>query len=378
MLTNFNNLNPCYGTTYIRHINGLYLGIIDNTLQLSNERYLWRVEIFEDNRFYLKDIDNHLYAEYWWGNFQIAVDSGYTEQHWNILKNDNGIILLKHADSNNSFIHYSIDNKLILCEENDNKDGFYFTFEDESLTNGYPYIEIKSTTNKIALRIEPEILNYANYNWLLSWANDLEKAVYSYNRLTGLMPFPTIEFRTHTNCNNWGYIYYSKPVVHINNKCMIDEVIRMRRQKIRDVSFGSLHELSHLFDKPDWMFDGEALANIKIPFILYEQGFKVCLNKDVELNYYNYADELYKEHGRLDNIKGLFCSSLAAKITEITYTIGWDAFFKTFRNFPNLENESKVVKFETFIQKLTEYSNKDVFKMFTDAEWDSVISNLSK
>ena len=173
MLTNFNNLNPCYGTTYIRHINGLYLGIIDNTLQLSNERYLWRVEIFEDNRFYLKDIDNHLYAEYWWGNFQIAVDSGYTEQHWNILKNDNGIILLKHADSNNSFIHYSIDNKLILCEENDNKDGFYFTFEDESLTNGYPYIEIKSTTNKIALRIEPEILNYANYNWLLSWANDL-------------------------------------------------------------------------------------------------------------------------------------------------------------------------------------------------------------
>ena len=159
---------------------------------------------------------------------------------------------------------------------------------------------------------------------------------------------------------------------------MLDEVIRMRRQKIRDVSFGFLHELSHLFDRPDWNFDGEALANIKIPFILYEQGFKVYLNKDVELNYYNYSDELYKEHGRLDNIKGLFCSSLAAKITEITYTIGWDAFFKTFRNFPNLENESKVVKFETFIQKLTEYSNKDVFKMFSDAEWDSVISNLSK
>ena len=74
---------------------------------------------------------------------------------------------------NNSFIQYSIDNKLILCEENEYRDGFYFTFENESLTNGYPYIEIKSTTNKIALRIEPEILNYANYNWLLSWANDL-------------------------------------------------------------------------------------------------------------------------------------------------------------------------------------------------------------
>ena len=37
-----------------------------------------------------------------------------------------------------------------MCEENEYKDGFYFTFEDESFTNGYPYIEIKSNTNKIA------------------------------------------------------------------------------------------------------------------------------------------------------------------------------------------------------------------------------------
>ncbi len=378
MLSDFKILSPCYGTTYIRHINGLYLGIKDNTLLLSNERYLWRVEIFENNRFYLKDIDNHLQAEYWWGNFQIAIDSGYTEQHWNLYQNSNGLVLIKHADSNNSFIHCSNDDKLILCEENDNRDGFYFTFEDESFTNGFPYIEIKSTTNKISLRIEPEILTYANHNWLLDWANDLEKAVYSLNRLTGLMPFNTIEFRTHTNCNNWGYIYFGKPVVHINNTNMKNEVFRMRRQKVRDVSFGSLHELSHLFDKYDWNFDGEAFANIKIPFILYDQGFTVSLNNGNVVNYYSYANGLYEEHGRLDNIKGLFCSSLAAKITEISYAIGWDAFFKTFRNFPNLENESKVVKFETFVQKLTEYSNKDVFKMFSDAEWDSVISNLSK
>ncbi len=191
------------------------------------------------------------------------------------------------------------------------------------------------------------------------------------------MPFQTIEVRTYTNCNSWGYIYYGKPVVHVNNECMINEVIRMRKQKSRDTSFGMLHELSHLFDKHDWMFDGEALSNIKIPYILYEQDFTVSLNNGDEVGYHNYAEGLYKEHGKLDNVYGLFCSSLAAKITEITYTIGWVPIIKTFKNFPSIKNESKLARFELFIDNLSQYSNIDVRNMFSNEEWNTVIKNLS-
>lgn len=78
------------------------------------------------------------------------------------------MILLEHADSS-KFLHYSNDDKLIICEENNNKEGFYFTFEDESKTCGYPYIEITSNANKIALRVEPTILNIVNKEWLKGW-----------------------------------------------------------------------------------------------------------------------------------------------------------------------------------------------------------------
>lgn len=73
------SIEPCYGTTYIRHINGLYLVMKDSSLALSNERFLWRIESFENNIFFLKEISDHDLAEYWYGKFQIAVSSGYTE-----------------------------------------------------------------------------------------------------------------------------------------------------------------------------------------------------------------------------------------------------------------------------------------------------------
>ena len=51
----------------------------DSSLALSNERFLWRIESFENNIFFLKEISDHDLVEYWYGKFQIAVSSGYTE-----------------------------------------------------------------------------------------------------------------------------------------------------------------------------------------------------------------------------------------------------------------------------------------------------------
>ena len=379
MRNSFNKLKPCFGTTYIRHINGLYLGMKDNTLCLSNERFLWRIESFQEDKFYLKDIDGYYHAEYWWGNIQTAVDSGYTEQHWYLYKKDN-LVLFEHVDSS-KFLHYSNDNKLLICEENDNKEGFYFIFEEESFTDGYPYIEILSDASKIALRIEPIVLNFANKEWLKNWINDIERAFYSLARLVGFEPFNKIEIRGYTNCNTWGYIYYGKPIIHINKDCLKKEIIRMRQRKDRGISFGTLHELSHLFDKHYWTFEGEATANMKIAYVLNELGFKVCLSShsnEESFTYSNYVEALYNEHGRLDNVKSLFCSSLAAKFGEIARVIGWDAFKETFRNYPTIENTSKVERFNMFIDKLSEYSNQDVRAMFNEKEMSTVIDTLSK
>ena len=267
------------------------------------------------------------------------------------------------------------DNKLIASNDTANKENYYFIFEDESLTEGKPYIQINSNTDKISLRFEPTILSIANEEWLKEYANNLEKAVYSLSRLVGFMPFPQIEFRCYTNCNSWGYIYYGKPVVHINNKDFYNDIIRMRKDKSKNISFGALHEISHLFDKYYWIFDGEAIANIKLPYVLHELGFVTELSNRT-ITYENYVDELYSEHGRLDNVKGLFCSALAAKMTEIAKEIGWEAYFNVFRNFPEHNNESKIYRFELFINKLNEYSNRDIRSMFSENEWKSIENHL--
>ena len=125
MKTNFSKIDQCFGTTYIRHINGLYLSICDNILCLSKERFLWRIEIFEDDRFYIKEISGHDNAEYWDKTLKMAVDSGYTEQHWRLYRNNKGLIIIEHVDSN-LMLCSTDDNKLIVSNEIINNENYYF------------------------------------------------------------------------------------------------------------------------------------------------------------------------------------------------------------------------------------------------------------
>ncbi|MBR2651186.1 MAG: hypothetical protein IKD45_05950 [Clostridia bacterium] len=369
---------PCYGTAYIRHMRGLYLAMDDKGICLSRERFLWRIEAWENDRFYIRDISGHDQLESFEKNVSKALDSGYTAQHWRIYNGGGDFVLFEHVNSN-GFLACSEEDKPVI-HDGYNDESCYFTLEDECLTPGYPYLEFESKTRRIILRTEPTVLYYANEKWLLDWLNDLERVYFSFSRLVGFYPFPKIEVRAYTNCNSWGYIYRGKPVIHINNECMKNDIIKMRKCKNRFISFGTIHEMSHLFDKRAWQFDVEAIANVKLGYVLHELDINTTLLPETDyadLNRKNFADKLYDEHGKLDNVKGLFCSALTAKIVKVAEVIGWEPFMKLFRSFPEIDNESSLVKFKTFIQKLSEYSGKDVRSMFTAAEWRSVEQRLS-
>lgn len=43
MTNDLMKLEPCYGTAYIRHLNGLYLAMNDSGICLSRDRFLWRI-----------------------------------------------------------------------------------------------------------------------------------------------------------------------------------------------------------------------------------------------------------------------------------------------------------------------------------------------
>lgn len=372
-------LEPCYGTAYIRHLNGLYLAMNDSGICLSRDRFLWRIESWENDRFYIRDMSGHDQLEFYGGRVQKALDSGYTEQHWRIYRGNNDFLFFEHADSDRFFLSCSEDNQPVM-REGCNNESCCFTLEEDCLTPGYPYLEFSSKTRKLILRVESTVLYYANQAWLEDWLNDLERAYYSLSRLVGFYPFPQIEIRAYTNCNTWGYVFYGKPVVHINNTCLEQDIRRMRRFKNKDISFGTLHEISHLFDRECWVFDCEVTANVKLGYVLHELDFNASLSPQTdhaELNKRSYADELYREHGRLDHVKGLFCSALTAKLLEIADVIGWEAFVKTFKNFPDNGDMPRLKKFEVFMSLLGNYSGKDVRSMFTAAEWETVENHLS-
>ena len=160
---------------------------------------------------------------------------------------------------------------------------------------------------------------------------------------------------------------------------MESEIARMRARNSKDLSFGTLHEISHLFDQERWLFEGEALANFKIPYALHICGATAApadRSLDVRLNAKNFVEEMYRVDGRLEEDRGRFCASLAAKLIEIAETIGWNAVTKTFQTFPPIDSETRIRKFEIFISRLGEVSGFDVYAMISAREWEIIRREL--
>jgi hypothetical protein len=129
MLINFNNLNPCYGTTYIRHINGLYLGIIDNTLQLSNERYLWRIEIFEDSKSAItREVKEEL-------GYELDFDLCSIQENF-VIKNNQKI--MQYCFCYKAIYNGEIKKDIFKCKDNDGQQFYWVNINELSKYKIYP------------------------------------------------------------------------------------------------------------------------------------------------------------------------------------------------------------------------------------------------
>ena len=371
-------LSPCYGTAYIRHKNGQYFAIRDGLLCLSNTPFLWQIEAYENNRFYLKNSAGYMLAEYWWGTLKSAVDSGYTEQHWYLYTTCDGELFIEHADSQGKFLRKGEEGNLTIgecCEES------AFFLENASLTEGVPYIEVIGATGFISLRLDPTIYRLANRQWLQRWANALEDTAYAMSRLVGWVPAPRIEIRAYTNCSAWGYVFCPKPIVHVNRRCMEEDIEKMRQRDSLDLSFGVLHEISHLFDKANWMFDGEALANLKLPYALRIVGATASPAEFSAFETFS-GDRLYESlyhlDGRIEERRGRFCASFSAKLMEVADKAGWNALAKTFYEMEHIEGESRFACFQRFLTCWGKHAGMDVYAMFSSREWEIIQEELSK
>lgn len=369
---------PCYGTVLIQNSNGLYLSGSGTGVCTAPATQTWLLSAYND-RFYIKDKNDFHALEYYGGVIKTVDDTGYTEQQWKILACSDGSYRIQHADSGDYYLRADAQGRLSVVPANQADAGCVWWFRNASLSWGHPYVEILTNRRIVSLRVAPDIFEVISYERLLMWVSQLERAYDAYVDLTGFTPFPQIEVRGYTNCSHWGYIFYGKPVIHVNRDCLYEDLAKMARRQ-NDWNFGVLHEMSHLFDASRWDFDGETLANFKIAYVLMMNGSSAAPAEFPASTLFTHATlrNGWKElHGTMLNSRTHPINSLCIKLWEVADQVGWQAVRYAFHNFPNQPEASAMYKFETFITLLSYYSGTDVAGLFTASEWDIIRSEFS-
>ena len=377
-MANVTRVPPFHGTACLRHASSSYLAIRDGRLCLQGEPFPFRIECFEGNRFYLVHRDRREVAEYYGGTLNSAPDSGYTEQHWQLYHLASGAILIEHADSE-QFLGRAAGGELTLMPTGSEATLSFF-LEDAALTPGLPYLEISGREGSICLRMAPEVLSIVSRAFLAEWATALEGAMHAMAELTGWLPHKKIEVRAYTDCAAWGYVFREKPVIHVNRDAMAEDLAKMQARGGRDLSFGILHEMSHLFDKACWLFDGEALANLKIPYALARLGATAApaeFPADVTFDHRTLGEGLYRLDGRLTEERGRFFTSFAAKLIEIADEVGWAAVREAFCGFPPMEGVTHEKRLACFLTRLGNAAGRRGDMLLSPQEWEIVRKNLA-
>jgi hypothetical protein len=215
---------------------------------------------------------------------------------------------------------------------------------------------------------------------LRRWTKILNLAYIDYQELTGYTPVAgeNIDIRV-VDCSSksdgvcvawaWAYVY-GDALIEWNSNYVNDELQRI--EKNDDWSFGILHEISHDFDKKNWSFDAELMANFKMAYFLEKRNGRIIqknkyyIGKEVR-NYYKIADHGYDYAIKEKKYTNDFLTYIFLKINDDIG--GWDIYKQVFRAMSDKSiNSSNSVKFENFLIELENKSSKNVKEMFSDEE----------
>ncbi|MCL1988712.1 MAG: M60 family metallopeptidase [Firmicutes bacterium] len=144
-----------------------------------------------------------------------------------------------------------------------------------------------------------------------------------------------------------------------------------------------IHEIAHNFQSTRWNFEAEALAIFKTYYFfattgesvtVYNSNGKIFSGSQFRDYMKSYANRI-NGHVNYDATipYGIYSPyGLAYNLATISDKIGWESFRQTFRYFEELQGSqvptSKLDKFNLFLTQLSDFSNRDVFAMFTAQE----------
>jgi len=211
------------------------------------------------------------------------------------------------------------------------------------------------------------------------WANRLSMAKDKYYELTSYEPFNGKVDIIGTNYYPSAWAFAGDPIQLM--QAGVVEHLKEIEERGDDWSFGILHEMGHNYDRSSWLFDSEMWANTEMAYILEE------LNGTVYQNNIAYAGKDIKNYYKLNYDKnGLqFGDGVTYKLLDIKDTLtektgksGWEIYKKVFKYFGQLstdeEPKNELEKFVLFLDKMSEYSNVEIIKEFSQNDWNTILA----
>jgi hypothetical protein len=269
-------------------------------------------------------------------------------------------------------------------------------FKIEKAAKSTRFDEYVSKNGHIVLRLDYALTevkqNRLTPAFLQTFADHFEEAYEAEVALTGYAPYDVIIIDGSKPRDIVAGVVDNYNVIVVNNEFMATEMklmpLRLRFVGVYDLSFALLHEMGHMFDSQRaWNFESEAWTDLKLCYVLYkltEDHKKTdgavfgCAPADYRsqnicFKYEEMAEclNIHAKKGAMVTVYGFY--GAAREFLLMAYDFGWDPFIKTFHWFqdngytqPDFE---RMEKFEKFVEKLSEYSGKDIKKEYLTVSW---------
>lgn len=362
-----------------------YLRAEGNKVTAGGAPYPWVVKpcdrkycfIYADASPLLLDIDNAYIAE---GTTVKAWPlTGFLAQSWSICENGDGTYSFLASENADLCLGFSGGRaSLHRRRAGDPRQSFHV----QRITNGI-YSPFVSEGGVIELQLPTDITRVISAPRLQKWANDLERAYYSFYELTGYLPYDRVTVEAYLPSQYTGYVMGGQSVIHIDSRFIQRDLAKMAVRD-NDWNFCALHEMGHLFDtdKP-WTFEGEAMTDIKVAYVLEVNGACANLGQFEAECFYRGAD-IDKAYVAMsgDLSRGYDIFACAHRFLQIKADIGWEPFRKAFhtlqKNSAGLTSLTRRERLETFTGLLYLHSGVNVKEYFSSSEWNSIITETEK
>ncbi len=300
---------------------------------------------------------------------------------WHIRENENGTYTFYSHINNEICLSYK-DGKFV-AEKADGATGitsFNLNMKERGTSVFNQYI---SSEGAITIRLHPKVKTDAKLSdeRAQKWANDLNIAYEAFVELTSYRVYDNIVIKAYEQCGHIGYVYTSGNynVISVQRDFSVKDLKKMvQRDAVAasDWNFCVLHEMGHLFDtQVGWYFESEMTTDFKLAYCLSKGGSAAPSEFPAETFFtYETLMDCYSSQTLGGTLleKGEYGPYQAAHVMlRIQKEIGWEPFKQMFAWFVETKTmpSKNYDRFFTLIDKVSEFSGKDVRAMFTDTEW---------